>query len=167
MVYRSPRPPSDLAADAAEFREPAFRDALVAGVAMVAHADGAPSPAERSRFLSLLEEDPALKPPSTARSRARRTLAAREADYRFDVEVGTLMARETLVRIAGRTRLCAALVQDLPRRDPGRWRDPPGRAPRAGGDPLRPRRHGAAGGVRRLRGLRPMSPRRAPRAAAE
>ncbi|WP_237477342.1 tellurite resistance TerB family protein [Lichenibacterium dinghuense] len=109
MVYRSPRPPSDLAADAAEFREPAFRDALVAGVAMVSHADGAPSPAERSRFLSLLEEDPALA--TFDRAAVLDDLAVHEGNYRFDVEVGTLMARDKLVRIAGRTRLCAALVR--------------------------------------------------------
>ncbi len=109
MVYRSPHSPSDLAADAAEFREPAFRDALVAGVAMVSHADGASSPAERSRFLSLLEEDPALA--TFDRGAVLDELAAHDGNYRFDVEVGTLMAREKLVRIAGRTRLCAALVR--------------------------------------------------------
>ncbi len=109
MVYRSPRPPSDLAADAAEFRDPVFRDALIAGVAMVSHADGEPSPAERSRFLSLLEEDPALR--TFDRHLVLADLAVHEANYRFDVEVGTLMARETLVRIAGRPRLCAALVR--------------------------------------------------------
>ena len=76
---------------------------------MVSHADGEPSPAERSRFLSLLEEDPALK--TFDRHTVLADLAAHEANYRFDVEVGTLMARETLVRIAGRPRLCAALVR--------------------------------------------------------
>ena len=76
---------------------------------MVSHADGEPSPAERSRFLSLLEEDPALK--TFDRHAVLADLAAHEANYRFDVEVGTLMAREVLVRIAGRPRLCAALVR--------------------------------------------------------
>ncbi|MGI3903100.1 MAG: tellurite resistance TerB family protein [Janthinobacterium lividum] len=109
MVYRSPRPPSDLAADAAEFREPVFRDALIAGVAMMSYADGEPSRAERSCFLSLLEEHPALR--TFDRNMVLADLAIHEANYRFDVEVGTLMAREALVRIAGRPRLCAALVK--------------------------------------------------------
>ncbi len=109
MVYRSPRQPSDLAADAAEFRDPTFRDALIAGFAMVSHADGEPSRAERSCFLSLLEGHPALR--TFDRHMVLADIATHEANYRFDVEVGTLMARETLVRIAGRPRLCAALVK--------------------------------------------------------
>ena len=109
MVYRSPRPPSDLAADAAEFREPAFRDALIAAVALVAHADGVPSPAERSRFLSFMEDDPALA--TFSREAVLDELAAHEANYRFDPEIGALMAKEKLAPIAGRTRLCSALVR--------------------------------------------------------
>ena len=109
MVYRSPHPPSDLAADAAEFRDPVFRDALIASVAMVSHADGEPSPAERSCFLSMLEKDPALK--AFDRHMVLADLATHEANYRFDVEIGTLIAREKLGRIAGRTRLCAALMR--------------------------------------------------------
>ncbi len=109
MAYRSPRPPSDLAADAAEFREPAFRDALIAAVALVTHADGAMAAAERSRFLSLIEEDPALA--TFGRDAVLRELATHEANYRFDPEVGAEMAREKLVQIAGRTRICSALVR--------------------------------------------------------
>ncbi len=109
MVYRSPRPPSDLAADAAEFREPAFREALIAGVAMVMHADGHIASAERSRLLSLLEEDPALA--TFPRDAVLADLGTHEANYRFDPEVGAEMAREKLAQIAGRTRLCSALVR--------------------------------------------------------
>ena len=109
MVYRSPRPPSDLAADAAEFREPAFRDALIAGAALIIHADGAHAPAERSRFLSMLEEDPALA--TFDRDAVLDELAVHAGNFRFDPEVGTLMAREKLEPIAGRTRLCTALVR--------------------------------------------------------
>lgn len=103
------RPPSDLAVDAAEFREPAFRDALIAGVAMVTHADGHMASAERSRFLSLMEEDPALA--TFPRDDVLAELATHEAHYRFDAEVGAEMAREKLAGIAGRTRLCSALVR--------------------------------------------------------
>ena len=109
MVYRSPRPPSDLAADAAELREAAFREALIAGVAMVTHADGHLASAERSRFLSLMEEDPALA--TFSRETVLAELETHEANYRFDPEVGAEMAREKLVGIAGRTRLCTALVR--------------------------------------------------------
>ena len=109
MAYRSPRPPSDLAADAAEFREPAFRDALIAGVALVTHADGEMAAAERSRFLSLLAEDPALA--TFDRASVIDDLATHGANFRFDPEVGAEMAREKLVRIAGRTRICSALVR--------------------------------------------------------
>jgi tellurite resistance protein TerB len=109
LVYRSPRPPSDLSADAAEFREPAFRDALIAGVAMVTHADGHMASAERSRFLSLMDEDPALA--TFPRDGVLAELASHEANYRFDPEVGAEMAREKLAGIAGRTRLCSALVR--------------------------------------------------------
>ena len=91
-LSRAPPAPSDLAADAAEFRKPAFRDVLGARVALIA-------PAERSRFLSLLEEDPAIE------------TFAQEGNDRFDAEVGTRMAREKLVRIAWRPLLCSALVR--------------------------------------------------------
>ena len=56
-----------------------------------------------------MEQDPALA--TFPRQAVLDDLADHEANYRFDPEVGAEMAREKLVRIAGRTRLCSALVR--------------------------------------------------------
>ncbi len=112
MVHRSPRPAvsaESIAADAAEFRTPEFRQALVAAVALVAHADGALAPVERSRLLSLMEENSALS--AFSRDEIIDDLALHEANYRLDPELAAEMARETLLAIAGRARLCSAVVR--------------------------------------------------------
>lgn len=76
---------------------------------MISHADGASSPVGHGSFLSLLEKIPALA--IFDQAVVLDELASHEAHYRFDPEVGAEMAREKLVQIAGRMRICSALVR--------------------------------------------------------
>ena len=101
MACRSPRPAAtaeSIAADAAGFRTPEFRQALVAAVALVAHADGELAPVERSRLLSPREENSALA--AFPRDAIIDDLALHEANDRLDPELAAEMAREALVAIA-------------------------------------------------------------------
>ncbi len=85
-----------------------FRDALLAALALMAHADGEMAGVERRRILALARDNVLLA--ECSREEIVEELAVHEANFRLDPEVAQLLAREKLVRVAGQRRLALMIV---------------------------------------------------------
>ena len=107
-IVSRPLSAAALSAAATPFRPDAYREALVAAAALLAHADGEVAPAERGRLMGMMRDEPAFaQVPADAVVEA---LAMHEANYRLDPEVAIEMAYEKLDAIRGQPRLCSAVV---------------------------------------------------------
>ena len=85
-----------------------FRDAFLAALALMAHADGEMAGVERRRILALARDNALLA--ETSRDKIVEELAVHEANFRLDPEVAQLLAREKLVRVAGHRRAAQMIV---------------------------------------------------------
>ena len=108
-LSQSARRFEDVATEAAVARASSLMEAMVAAYALMAHADGEVSGAERRRIFSILRDNPVM----TVFSRAElaEEIAAHEANYRYDPELAQQIAREKLAPIAGDRRAAHKVVQ--------------------------------------------------------
>lgn len=77
-------------------------EAMVAAYALMAHADGEASGAERRRLFAILREHPAMT--VVSREQIADEVAEHEANFRYDPELAQQIAREKLATIASSPR---------------------------------------------------------------